>query len=414
MKRYLPLVSLWLLLFLTGCYDLTELEQKAYVVAIGIDRTDEQGMYEVSFQMANPEVGTTTQAAATDEQPKETVTLVAPDFISAQNTANSFVTRELTFDHTKVLIISEELARSGELLNIIQSANQESQLRRGVQMIVSKEKASEFLTNTAPPMETRPHKYYQFMLERGQETGLIPDADIHRFFQITEGDADLFLAIYATSMITDKGANGSEDEYVAGEVPQVNRQETQFIGSAVFKEGTMIDRLDGEETRLTLIMDNTLNMEDVLTTYPDPMDDHYRITTKYIQKDKTSVKINYVQDGQAKIDIYIPFHLEVLAVPSLIDYSNNKENLQLLRTSLETYITDVAEKLIKKTQEEYKSEPFYWSLYVRHHFKTISEYEAADWHNQIYPNADITITFDLKNIRFGKLIKSADLDEVRD
>lgn len=415
MKFYLALLSICCCFLLTSCFDKTELEQQAYVIAVGIDQAKEKGKFNVTFQISNPEVGTNIPGGgSSQEEPQETVTLLADDLLSAKNTANSIISREVLLDHTSVLIVSEELARSGQFLNVIQSANRTKELRRGVQIIVSKEDAKDFLKNNKPKMETRPHKYYQFMLRRAKETGIIPKADLHRFFQITEGDADLFLAIYAS---TEKGEvlkDQNEDEFIAGQIPQVGEHKTQFMGSAVFKEGIMIDTLTGEETRFSLILDNTIQVQDVIATYSDPKSDQFRIATRFIKKEKTHVDLHLDEQGQAHMNVTVPFQLEILAVPSLVNYSNNEENIDLLKKSIEEGLNKKVNEFVAKTQKEYQSEPFYWSLYVRPHFNTITEYETADWHKKIYPNAKINVDCQIKSIMFGKLIKNTDLSEVRD
>lgn len=402
------------LLLLSGCYDKKELEQQAYVIAIGVDKTDEKGLYKFTFQIANPEVGSAIVGGGSQEDPKETVSITGSDILTATNTANSFVSREITLDHTRVLVTSEKLARSGDFIRIMQTTARTTQIRRGVQIIVSKEKASEFLNNTNPKMETRPHKYYQLILSRAKETGIIPEADIHRFFQLTEGDADLFLAIYATTESGEEKKDGYEDQYTAGQLPKEGGNNTQFMGSAVFKEGVMIDTLDGQSTRLVHVLDPTLEMDDLLSTYPDPIKEEYRIGADYSQKSGPTINIDYKPGETTKIDVHIPFQIEVIAIPSLVDYAQNEDNKKKLRKSIEENLEKKANELIKKTQEVYKAEPFYWSLYIRNQFRTIEQFENADWNKKIYPNAKISINFDMERLEFGKMLSDSNLTEVRD
>ena len=49
--------------------------------------------------------------------------------------------------------------------------------------------------------------------------------------------------------------------------------DTQFIGSAVFKNGVMIGKLTGQETRTVNILDDTTNIKDILINFPDPFSD---------------------------------------------------------------------------------------------------------------------------------------------
>ncbi|WP_409250809.1 Ger(x)C family spore germination protein [Bacillus sp. SCS-153A] len=413
MKKMILIIIICILSLLSGCYDKKELEEKAYVVAIGIDKAKKKNQYFITFQIANPEVGSSVAGGDVQEEPQENVTLLANDFLTARNTANSFITREISVDHTRALIISEEMARSEDFIRVMQEIVRSSELRRGIALVVTKERASEFIENNKPTLETRPHKYYQFMLNRARETGIIPEGDVHRFFQITEGDAGVFLASYATTE-TVGSSHASEDEYEAGEIPQVGGNKTQFMGSAVFKEGKMIDILNGQETRIALILDPSTHLKDVLATYEDPLAEGFKIAARFIKKEKNDVDIQYHKEKPTVLKVTVPFEIEVLSVPSLIDYSNDRDKREKLRKKVEETLNEKANELVKKAQENYGTDPFYWSLYIRRFFPTIKDYEEGDWNHKIFPNAQIEVRYELKEITFGKLSKNSNLGEVRD
>ncbi|UOQ49559.1 Ger(x)C family spore germination protein [Gracilibacillus caseinilyticus] len=406
-----------LLILLTGCYDRIELEQQSYVIAMGIDKTENKGVYAFTYQIANPEVGSAAGQGGSNEPASEIVTVHGADILSATYTANSFVSKKITLDHTRIIVISEELARNPDFIRVIQSASRSPQIRRGVQLVVSKEKASEFINNNQPVMEQRPHKYFQFMLDRADQTGIIPAASLHRFFQITEGDADLFLAIYASTKKDKKqeqGKNKLEDEYIAGQIPQLGGSPTQFMGAGVFKEGKMIDTLDGEEVRIVHILDNTLELNNYLTTMPDPFDPEFQLSYNYSQKQNAKVDITYHQDKPTEIDVLVPFQIEVIAIPSLIRYAHDQEKQDALENAITKRLEEKTMEIIKKAQEQYKSDPFYWSLYIRHEFTNIKQYEKADWHKKIFPNAEVNVTYQLDKLEFGKMLDDSNLDRVRD
>lgn len=404
-----------LLLCLTGCLDKQELEDQSYVMAIGVDATDNKNEYAFTYQIANPEVNLYSGISG-DEPPTETFTVKGNDFLNATYAANAFITKEIRLDHAKTIIISEELARSDNFIRVIQSATKTPQLRRGIQIVVSKEKAQTFIDNNKPVTESRIHKFYEAVFSSAMEAGLIPEASFHRFFQITEGDADLFLAVYATTEHESVGNSEHRkgDQYIAGKVPQTGGPTTQFMGSAVFKEGKMIDILNGEETRLAHTLDPTLRMDNYIATIPDPINPEFNITYTYTQQKDAKVKIDYHKDKPTDINVKVHFKVEVNAIPSLIEYPKDIAKQRKLEKTIVARLETKAEKLAKKSQEEYKSDPFYWSLYIRHHFKTIPEYEAADWNKEIFPNANVNVTFELDQLEFGKIISDTQLDETRD
>ena len=67
---------------------------------------------------------------------------------------------------------------------------------------------------------------------------------------------------------------------------QVEIDHTQFIGSAVFKNGVMIDKLNGQETRIVNILDDTTEIKEVLATYKDPFSDNQMIAVRMTENRK--------------------------------------------------------------------------------------------------------------------------------
>lgn len=410
---------LLLILMLTGCWDKKELEELSYVVAVGLDLPkgidiEEEQAVDVTFQFSNPKLNIKGASQGGDTESKDVITVTAPDLVTARNMANSFVTREISLSHNKVIIISEELAKTEFFYRLLSTSAKDREVRRETNVIVTDGKASEFILKNKPEMMVRPHRYYQFLIDRATETGLVPESTLNRFFAITDADADLFLAIYGSSKEnSDESGFQDEDQYTAGQVPKRGGNPVQLIGSAVFKEGKMIGTLTGEETRITRLLDNTSNIRDLFSSFPDPLDKRYKIGVRLRKTNNTKVKVT-LRNGPPKIDVYYPVEIKILSVPSLINYADNFENQKKLKETLESKMKQNALNLIEKTQKEYKAEPFYWSLYVRPLFSTVQEYEEWDWNNKNYPFADINVTMDIEFTGFGKQLREANIKKVLD
>ena len=181
MARKILIVSIIPLFLLSGCWGALELEKKAYAVVIGLDLAKDN-MIDVTFQIANPQVGTSSAAEAPNEPPSDIITITAPDILSAKELANSVVPRKLSFDHLQTIIIGEELAKTNLSHHIIASSFIDPEMRRDNNLIVSKEKAREFIHKNKPKLETRPHKYYTYMQERWRDTGFVPFSTLKSLF----------------------------------------------------------------------------------------------------------------------------------------------------------------------------------------------------------------------------------------
>ncbi|MBT2694903.1 Ger(x)C family spore germination protein [Bacillus sp. ISL-55] len=418
MKLHSKMIKVFFLaavtLSLSGCWDQKELDEKAYVIGIGLDKHNVEGKVRVTYLIANPEVGSQQTAGGANEPSQEIVTLVADDFISSRNTANTIVAKEISYDLLRVLIVSEELARDPDFIRIIYSSTKDREIKRSAQLIVSRENAADFIKNNKPKIETRPHKFLELMIERGQETGMIPQADLNGFFRVTESDADLYLAIYATTEKLGKDEpKTSDDDLLAGEIQvEGTTNNAQFLGSAVFKEGQMIGRITGEETRISSLLDNTWTTEDILTALKDPFDERYKLSIRIAQRRENKYKLIPAK-GRPTIEIEVPLFIEVYSDPSMINYAKNREKVKELRKSLTAAIEKNFTEFISYTQQELRGDTFDLSIPMRKEFATLSEFREFDW-MKTYPDAKVKVNVSIRFGEFGRQSKLPKLEEVRD
>jgi spore germination protein KC len=400
---------------MTGCWDQKELDQKAYVIGIGLDTYDAEGKVKITYLIANPEVGSQQSSGGTNEPPQEMVSFIADDFIASRNTANAVVAKEISYDLLQVIIVSEKLAKKRDFIRWIYSAAKDREIKRSAQLVVSKEAAEEFIVNNKPKLETRPHKYFELMIDRGQETGMIPNADLNGFFQIAESDSDLFLAIYASAEKSDSTRKMTDDDIMAGDI-QIDgtTNEAQFMGSAVFMEGKMIGEITGEETRISSLLDSSWETEDVLTTFKDPFDDRFRISARVSQKQENTYKLKRKsKNSRPEIEIKVPLFIEVLSDPSMTNYANNKGKVEELKQSLTAAIETNMAAYIARTQEEFKGETFHLSVPIRKEFSTHREFRDFDWMKS-YPNAKVKVRVVVQFGEFGRQTKLPNMHELRD
>ncbi|HAQ08082.1 MAG TPA: hypothetical protein DCR24_11370, partial [Bacillus bacterium] len=115
MKQRKTLIKMIMLVVMTavlpGCWDQHEIDEKAYVIAIGLDEHEAEGKVKVTYLIANPEVGSQqTGGSSNSESPEEIITVIADDFISSRNIANAVTSKIISYDLLKVMVISEDLA----------------------------------------------------------------------------------------------------------------------------------------------------------------------------------------------------------------------------------------------------------------------------------------------------------------
>lgn len=178
-KRKLPgrrtgavLLCLLLCITLSGCYDSREVEETAYLIALGVDKGQEQPC-RYTFQISNPlETGTTT-GESKDEPPAEetareesnkgvnNMVVEAENFYLALSQLRSYLGKEPDLSHLKVITFSKELAREG-LEKHTSAFLAQQEIRPDTNLCLA-ESAQEFLTRVKPTLEQSTARYYELM-----------------------------------------------------------------------------------------------------------------------------------------------------------------------------------------------------------------------------------------------------------
>lgn len=407
MRKYKIIAILMTVVLLSGCWDKKEIEEVGYVTVVGLDK-GEANKVKVTFQITNPQI-TSVIGLQSNEDSNEIITLLSDDIISAKDLANISFARRLTFSHTKVFVISEELAKTDRFYHLIESAQRDRDMRREIDLIVCSEEASEFINTNNPPFDAQIGKYYELMTATWEDTGFIPLANIHLYLQRTLDAHSLFLIGYATTMKnTPKKLTEGIGDYIAGQVYKEELNPIQLIGSAVIKNGKMVGKLTGEETRLAMLLRPIRKTDNILTTIPDPLEKGEFITANLI---RNRIKIDIkVHEDYPVIDVIVPIDLSISAIPSLVDYVENQKNQELLKNFIEEYYEDKAKRLIEKTQKEFGGEPFLWASVARRNFLLYEDFEKYNWMEK-YTKAKVNINFEVELVDFGKHSKPSKIGE---
>ena len=156
-------VCLFLVLTLTGCNGAKEVEENAFVTAIGIDK-GESDRYKYTFQISNP-LSTGGGTSGEGEEKSESnesvdnIVIEAFDFGTAKNNLRSIVSKEIELSHLKLIVFSEETAKDGGLSHAeMLFVNREVRPSARVALTESAEK---YLKGVQPTLEENTVRYYE-------------------------------------------------------------------------------------------------------------------------------------------------------------------------------------------------------------------------------------------------------------
>lgn len=186
-RKHLTVVLMLLipLVFTTGCWDRRELNERAFAMATGLDRT-KGGMLVQSYQFALPaKLGGPTESRG--DKAYQIYETKGKTLQEARQTAQAELSRQIFLGHRRAILIGEDMARHG-LRNVLDvySRNPEARLRTDMFVIQGGEARTELAQDY--PFERLPALAY---LRIHKETGGHPgDTSFRDFLMDATSDAN--------------------------------------------------------------------------------------------------------------------------------------------------------------------------------------------------------------------------------
>lgn len=451
MKKISVILCSFLMVFvLSGCYDYIESNDLSYVVAIGVDKGKQESLYNFTLQFARPTQisGGSSEEGGSGEETIGTVKVEAPSIYSALNVANHVISKTFTLSHTKIIVISDEIAKEG-IRRIVDSAGRSTELRPTVFFCVSAGEAGKYLESVKPVVEINPVKYYRLIFE-SPNSSYIPKNDSGSVFENLKADTEQCTLPYVgvgkgssggssssenssgsssgggssqkgqgsggenqtqspepsseienNIPINEKGFEYHMKEYVAGKLDIEKQNESEVLGSAVFKEDKMIGVLSGIESEmLNILLGRFTNGYSVL--YVPQIPDN-PATIRIEQQKNPQIDIS-IEDGIPKIKIKLALLGNFVSVPT--DYIIENELAKFEETTSQ-YIEEYALELLKKTVKEFNSDIVGFGKNAKGKFLTNKEFEDFGW-NEAYKNAQFSCEVEFSIRRTGLTMRSSE------
>nr|WP_239541460.1 Ger(x)C family spore germination protein [Pullulanibacillus pueri] len=138
------------LLFLTSCWDRIEIEDRGFVIAIGIDLS-ESGQYLLTEQIAVPG-GQSAQAGQGGAGGGTFLNVVGtgPSIMDIIREASAKTNRAPFYEHIKVILISKDVAKTPKFDDALDFFIRSPEMRRATKIMITEDKASDILKNTQP------------------------------------------------------------------------------------------------------------------------------------------------------------------------------------------------------------------------------------------------------------------------
>jgi Ger(x)C family germination protein len=328
---------------------------------------------------------------------------IAVNMDEAHTLLSTTISRYLNIDHLKVIVISEEVARSG-VSDILAYFLRYPQNRSSFFLSVAKGKAEDFIINNKPKLDFLPAKWSESYRMNLDASSYSITADVHDFYLRLKNPGGSPYATYIginpltgeDNPAEEKLPNDKTDAYQVGDIPRTGTANAaEFVGVAVFAGDKMVGSLDTKETRVLCMLEN--NFPSGSFVLADPLQPQKTIDVQLRNGSKPKISVDLI-DGQEVIKISVFLEGEITNIPSGIAYEHG-EYLELLEKEITNLVTQEIQGFIRHTQK-LGSDVFGFGYYLRPQFATYDELRKVNL-EELYKTANVAVVVDTKLRRTG-------------
>lgn len=334
------------LLLLPGCWDRRELEERISVVAIAIDFAEgREDLYKLTVQIPIPLkiAGSSGQGGGSNADAVRVLSVTGKTIADAANNIQERLNQRLFLGHTRVLAISEQVARRGTG-EIIDAFRRDPQIRRLLWPIVVKGEAASLL-DIKPKLVQIPVVYIMDLIENGTKMGIIPNQTLGDYFIQTTNEAMQPMLNYFE---------------VAGDEPA-------WRGVAVFHGYKMVGTLKDVYTWSLLQLRDNMKGGDVTIKLPDT-DNGYVTFRPHFVGTKLTLRGSHMLKKRGRHEHGAIYTCEVqgdiIEMTAKPDLPAEKQ-IPMLQGVIQKEMEKRAQKLIDILQGEYNSDVFKLGLALR-------------------------------------------------
>ncbi|MFP5113164.1 Ger(x)C family spore germination protein [Bacillaceae bacterium C204] len=230
---------------LSACWNQKELTDLAFVMALGIDR-GEDDLYHISFQLVNPGNVSAGQTGGGQGLPIAVYKSEGRTVTEAARNATKEVSRRLYYAHTNLVVISEDVARDRNLmLNLLDAFARDPEFRTTTELVIARDSTAEEIVTTLTILDK------------------LPVTKVTKEIKFTEAMKGENKSVNIDEIID--GITGNGKEPIANGYRLIGRKEDAskatnlqktttdaFLaadGLAVFKDGALIDWIESNNAR---------------------------------------------------------------------------------------------------------------------------------------------------------------------
>ncbi len=364
-KKYISFscILIILLFTLTGCYDSNGIENFYYIVAIGIDKAD-NNLISLSIQIAK--TGNSSDAATSQSSEYKIYTVDCESIEAGINILNNYLNKKINLSHCSAIVFSEEIAREG-VKGYINILGNDTEIRPSCNILISSGTAYDVLDKVSNSGESFSSRLYEYILHSVDYTGYTIDSTFSNFFTSINDNQTQSLAIYTV----------------------VNDDTIQNSGAAVFNDDVMLGTLSPLQTIAHLMITNELDTCMISIKNPFREDDLVDLNLK-----KCTTPIIHVD-----LINHTPYITVDISVKGSINSSGEgfdytiPENIKKVEQNANAYLEKLMKEYLYTISKDYHSDVVGFGGILGSRFLTTDEFAKVKW-NEIFKDSFFKVTVD--------------------
>ncbi len=383
MRKLLPLL-LAACMLLGGCNNHAQVENQAFVLVMGLDRT-EDGQLAMSAQIPRIAGNATSADGSGGSSGYAQMRVTGANYEEALERLDWIAPRDLNPAQLKLVVLSRELAESPDCPALIDHLARTERLFTATRVVVCEGSAEEFVSKIQPTVGTRLSTDISALFEHCIGRGFTPRsrlADLYYLMNSVYCDPMIGYAVLGPKA---KSADDPDDDSGAGEAQEASALSGElmdlsdeyesdipmrFIGAALFRDGRMCGVLDGQQTVCANLLQNELD-------------------SFYYGFGDTSVEI--IPEGFIHLRVDTDAEPPVLRVRGKLSLA--AEELEIDVAALTRRLNEDMEATIRAAQR-LGVDPFGFAEAAARHFATIDDWVRYGWRERyVEATPDVRIEF---------------------
>ncbi|EMT52949.1 MULTISPECIES: Ger(x)C family spore germination protein [Brevibacillus] len=372
-----------LLLFmtlLTGCWDRRELEERTSVIALGIDLVEgRQNLYKLTVQIPIPIkiAGSSGQGGGGNKDAVKIMSVTGKTVTDAVNNLQQRLNQRIFLGHTRVLAISEDVARRG-MDDIIDSFRRDPQIRRLMWPVVVQGRAADLL-EMKPGLIQIPVVFLMDLIENGTKMGTIPDQTMGEYLIQTSNETLQPMLNYV----------------------QAYKDDVKWKGVAVFRDQKMVGSLNDIHTWALLQLRDEKRGGDVIVPLPGKGGGYISFRPHFVRT-KLEMKGSHATGQDNHSGHGVAYLCEIQG--DIIEMTKNVEGspeevIVMLQKLIKKEMEKRARKMLDILQKQYNSDILKLGLAMRgHHYADY--WRKHDWFKD-FKQFPIEVKYTIKLRRLG-------------